>query len=151
MKSLVMKNTIKALPHFILILLFVYAAVSKWLDLAAFRHQMRNQTFPHWLADILVYALPLFELITVALLFSAKTQLKGLWLSLILLLAFTGYILLVLFQFWDRVPCSCGGILSQMSWTTHLIFNLVMLTINVIALSGALKEEDHLPKDLAVS
>ncbi|MDP9078832.1 MAG: hypothetical protein M3O71_15490 [Bacteroidota bacterium] len=129
-----MKTFSRSIPVLLLILLFVYAAASKLLAFDDFRGQLYNQTFPHGLAEVLVYALPAAELAAVACLLLPRLQLTGLVLSLDLLLLFTGYIALVLLHFWERVPCSCGGILSHMGWGTHLVFNCLFLVINLIAI-----------------
>jgi putative oxidoreductase len=136
-----MKNT-TAICEALLTGLFVYAAVSKLADFDTFRGQLANQTFPHALAAILVYALPAAELLTAGLLLAQRTSLAGLWLSLGLLLAFTGYIALVKLHYWSRVPCSCGGILSHMGWTTHLLFNLFFILLTVLALGQKGKAEN---------
>jgi putative oxidoreductase len=129
-----MKNIFKHLPVFFLILLYVYAVTSKLGDINQFRGQLYNQTFPHALADFLLVALPAAEVLTAALLFFSRSARAGLLLSLALLSVFTAYIILVKLHFWARVPCSCGGILSQMSWTTHLVFNLFFLVLNLLAI-----------------
>jgi putative oxidoreductase len=129
-----MKIFFRTLPVSLLILLFVYAAISKLADLPGFRSQLHNQTFPREAADILLYLLPAAELLAVLLMFLPRTAHKGLLLSLLLLSLFTGYISLVLLHFWDRVPCSCGGILNQMGWGTHLLFNLFFLLLNLLAI-----------------
>jgi len=38
----------------------------------------------------------------------------------------------------EFTPCSCGGILSDMNWNQHLIFNIVF---TMIALTGLIAEE----------
>jgi putative oxidoreductase len=129
-----MKKLTDALPTALLVLLFVYAAAAKLADTEAFRGQLYNQAFPHELAGFLFYALPAIELVTVALLLYPATEQYGLLLSLVLLLAFTGYIALVLGHAFPRVPCSCGGILSHMGWKTHLAFNGLCLALNGYAL-----------------
>ena len=116
----------------LLILLFVYAALSKLLDLPLFRGQLYNQSFPHQLADVLIIALPASELLTCGLLLLPTTRRYGLWLSALLLSLFTLYIVLVLLGFWSRVPCSCGGVLARLSWTQHLLFNLFFLVLSVM-------------------
>ena len=131
-----MKNIRQQLPVLLLIVLYVYAVTSKLGDLSEFRSQLYNQTFPHALADILLVALPALEILTVGLLFFPRTVLTGLYFSAGLLAVFTGYILLVKLHVWARVPCSCGGILNRMSWTTHLIFNLCFLILNLFAIKG---------------
>ena len=129
-----MRNFLKSLPQALLILLFVYAAASKLINFGDFKGQLYNQAFPHWLADVLAYVLPSTELLAAVLMIYPRSEMTGLVLSLDLLLLFSGYIALVLLHFWDRVPCSCGGILSHMGWGTHLVFNLFFAALNIIAI-----------------
>ncbi|TWR26780.1 hypothetical protein FPZ42_07010 [Mucilaginibacter achroorhodeus] len=118
----------------LLVLLFTYAAASKLINPVSARHEMHNQHFPPEVADVLWLGVPLFELVAAAMmLLNEKWQERGLLLSSILMTVFTGYIALVLLGFWDRVPCSCGGVLKNMSWKTHFIFNLFFLAISTTA------------------
>lgn len=126
-----------------LALLFVYTALSKWLDFPKFRHEMLNQVFPVWAAQGIIYLLPAVELLTCFLLISKKTQRAGLWFSFGMMGAFTGYIGLVLLHFWKRVPCSCGGILSHLSWGVHLAFNFIFLLITVLGLYLSTKRKEQ--------
>jgi putative oxidoreductase len=129
-----MKTLLKSLPAALLILLYVYAAISKLVTFDDFRGQLYNQSFPREVAVLLLYLLPAAELLTAGLLFFPRTERTGLTLSLVLLTLFTGYISLVLLHFWSRVPCSCGGVLSHLSWGGHLLFNLFFIALNLIAL-----------------
>jgi hypothetical protein len=129
-----MKTTAKSLLSALLILLFVYAAVSKLLDPDEFRAQLYRQPFSHGFADLLLYSLPASELLAAALLGFDRTRLTGLFLSLGLLLSFTIYISLGLLHYWAAVPCSCGGILRHMGWGAHLVFNLVFTGVNLTAI-----------------
>lgn len=118
----------------LLIILFCYAATSKLISLELFRQQLLNQTIPAEVSRVLVYLLPGIELLAVGFLIYKPTRRLGLIAASLLMLAFTGYIALVLLGFWDRIPCSCGGILNSMSWTAHLVFNLFFLAIALFAL-----------------
>lgn len=129
-----MRTFIKSLLIPLLILLFVYAAFSKLIDFWAFRRELYRQPFPHGVSDVLLYLLPLAELAAAALLLFDRTLLAGLETSLFLLLLFTGYVGLVKLGYWEKVPCSCGGILGRMDWTAHLVFNCSFLVINLLAL-----------------
>jgi putative oxidoreductase len=129
-----MRNIFRTAATLLLIILFVYAGVSKWLTFADFRGQLLNQSFPGWMAEILLYTLIPLELLTAGLLSFSVTHRGGLWLSAVLMASFTGYIVLVLLHFWNRVPCSCGGILSGMSWGAHLLFNVFFLLLSCTAL-----------------
>ncbi|KQR66937.1 MauE/DoxX family redox-associated membrane protein [Pedobacter sp. Leaf176] len=129
-----MKALIKSSVPALLVLLFVYAAFSKLITFNDFRQQLYNQAFSHELAGFLFYFLIPAEIVTALLLCFDRTQFIGLLFSSLLLLAFTTYIALVMLHYWDRTPCSCGGILNEMGWTTHLIFNCVFLILNLTAL-----------------
>jgi putative oxidoreductase len=129
-----MKVLLKALPSALLTLLFVYAAASKLADISLFRGQLYNQVFTPGMAEALLYLLPASELLAVALLFPSRTRWYGLLLSLAMLVLFTGYILLAMLHFWPRVPCSCGGVLSHLSWTAHLLFNLIFIAVTLFGL-----------------
>jgi uncharacterized membrane protein YphA (DoxX/SURF4 family) len=142
MKGNVIKPLLRSLPAALLILLFVYTVTSKLSDIPEFRHEMRNQNFPREMADALVYLVPGAEILAVVLLLSSRWYREGLLLSTALLFAFTGYISLVLAGYWKEVPCSCGGVLRNLSWGAHLFFNLFFLLIGIF---GILQESREPP------
>jgi hypothetical protein len=125
---------------FLLILLWIYASISKLIDFHHFEAEMHNQAIPPIVQAFLIYGLPPVELIVAGLLIGDKTYVAGLLASLILLTIFTGYITLTILHFFSYVPCSCGGILEKMSWTTHLVFNLFFIFLTLTNLYIKLKE-----------
>ena len=129
-----MKNLIYKTGISLLIVLWIYAAGSKLLEYNSFRHQLTLQHFPIKIEGILVWLLPAIELITALLLTSIKTVITGLYASAVLLVMFTGYIAFILTGIYPNAPCSCGGVLSMLSWKAHFGFNLIFLSINVWAL-----------------
>lgn len=134
------KSIVSAGIRFFLIFLWVYASVSKLADYERSRGEMLNQIFSVWLAEILVWAVPLAELSAAALLLFNKTRLYGLLLSSLLLLSFSVYIALVMLNVFNRLPCSCGGVLNNMSWGMHLLFNLFFLALALCGLFHDFKE-----------
>ena len=127
---LIVKNS----AVFLLILLWVYAALSKLLDFRHFTWEMRNQTLPTGVQTLLIYLLPPVEIAVAAMLMFQRTVISGLYASLFLLTLFTGYISLTLLHFFSYVPCSCGGILEDLGWGAHLVFNLLFLLLTLTAL-----------------
>ncbi|PVY43652.1 MauE/DoxX family redox-associated membrane protein [Pontibacter virosus] len=117
----------------LLILLFLYTALSKLLDLQAFRGQLVLQPFPAGWESVLLWALPLTELLACTLLFFPRTRLQGLYLASLLMSVFTLYVALVLTRAFGYIPCSCGGVLERMNWETHLVFNVVFLALAITA------------------
>lgn len=112
--------------------LFTYTAVSKVYDWTGTRIAMYNQVFPVWMAEVLLYLLPSIEIVVAILLLVPNWRKIGLLMSVLLMVLFTGYVGWVWLGFTERVPCSCGGVLSSLDWGEHLVFNLVFLGIAVI-------------------
>ncbi len=128
---------IKTIINFLLILLWTYAAASKLADYETSRGEMLNQALPQWLEEILVWGIPMIELFTAGLLTFRKTRFYGTVISLFLLIIFTGYIAMVKLNYFDYVPCSCGGVIGSLSWEQHFVFNLFFV---VLAATGLVLE-----------
>jgi putative oxidoreductase len=118
----------------LLILLWSYTAGSKLIDLQEFKRQLYNQTFGINLANLLLWLIPITEITAALLLIIQKTRLLGLTLSLVLMSLFTGYIALVLLDYYERTPCSCGGVLQALGWEEHFYFNLFFFSISIIGI-----------------
>lgn len=118
---------------YLFILLFIYAAVSKMLDFENFRVQMGQSPLLSAWAGFISYTVIATELLICVLLINRSTQLTGLYISFTLMLAFTVYIGMILY-FSDFIPCSCGGILEEMGWTEHLIFNIALIVLAAVAI-----------------
>ncbi|WP_403000865.1 MauE/DoxX family redox-associated membrane protein [Pedobacter suwonensis] len=128
---------------FLLTLLWSYAVFAKLADLQLYQRQMEEQPFSNVITIALTYLIPTLELISATLLILNRHRL-GLWISLSLLLGFTIYIILILSHVFPKVPCSCGGLISKMSWKNHLYFNLLLISINVLCLVHTEKRERRL-------
>ncbi|SFW76175.1 Methylamine utilisation protein MauE [Sinomicrobium oceani] len=112
------------------VVLFTYAAVSKLLEFEKFRAQLGQSPLLTAFADMVVWTIPAVELAISLLLFVPRFRLGALYASLSLMTLFTAYIVAVLY-FSPYVPCSCGGILENLGWTEHLVFNLVFIALAI--------------------
>ncbi|HEY0610824.1 MAG TPA: MauE/DoxX family redox-associated membrane protein, partial [Chitinophaga sp.] len=88
-------------------------------------------------APFIAWALPLAEFAVAISLFIPAWRLWALYASFALMLLFTGYIAAIL-SFSEELPCSCGGVLEEMSWQQHLVFNI---TFTLLAIAGAILEK----------
>jgi putative oxidoreductase len=128
----------------LLLLLFIYTAVSKFLDYDKFVFQMKLAPLPfmHLAAPILGRLVPSVEMLLVITLFfgimESKYQPIGIYASLILLLSFEVYISGMLFS-GMKLPCTCGGIISKMSWNQHLVFNGIFIILSAMAIATTKK------------
>ena len=137
---------ISKLISYLLIFLWVYAAMSKLLNFEQSRMQMMNQVFPVSINRILLWAVPFTELLIAGFLLFSISRKAGLVLSAILLFLFSGYVLLVMLNVFGRIPCSCGGIIAKLSWGQHLVFNLVFLSLAILGLGIELKKGGRMEK-----
>ncbi|MBB5639040.1 hypothetical protein HDE68_004978 [Pedobacter cryoconitis] len=115
-------------------LLFAYTAFSKLADFEDFKKQLKMQVFPQAIVEALLYLIPGIELSVVILMMIKGSRLIGLGLSVLLMALFTGYIALVLSNYYDHIPCSCGGVLKNLGWQTHLWFNTFFLILSMVGL-----------------
>ena len=134
MKSALKRSDLLTLFATALIILFCYTAVTKLMDLAEFKRQLENQVLPAWSTGLLLWLIPGSELLLCILLAFPATRLAGYYGSAFLMLLFTGYIGLVVAGYFDRTPCSCGGVLRSLSFEAHLMFNLFFLTLSILGI-----------------
>jgi len=111
-------------------ILYIYAAVSKLLDFDVFVGQLAQSPLLSAFAYPIALLVPTVEILIAVLLMISKFRHFALFASYLLMVMFTTYILIIL-NFSDFIPCSCGGVLEKLSWTQHLLFN-----IGFIILSG---------------
>lgn len=112
------------------ILLFCYASISKIMDFENFQIQIGQSPLLSAYAGIVSYSVIIVEILISLLLIFERTRISALYAATALMSAFTIYIYLIL-NYSDFVPCSCGGILEDLGWTEHLIFNIFCVTIGV--------------------
>jgi hypothetical protein len=117
----------------IFIFLFTYTALSKFLDFTNFKKVLHQSPLIGNVSDLIAWALPLTELAAAALLFFPRTRLSGLYTSLALMIMFTIYIGYMI-AFTPHLPCSCGGVLKQLTWKQHLWFNMLFTMLAAIAI-----------------
>jgi putative oxidoreductase len=125
------KSTILFLCAVLLVLLWLHSGGSKLADLEEYERSMRLQTPLRLIADLLIWILPPLEGLMAVTLIIPRTRRFGFYGSFILLLSFTIYIGLIITGNFPREPCSCGGIIRQLNWRQHFVFNLFFLAVSV--------------------
>lgn len=129
-----------------LVLLLVYASLSKGLSYPAFTAQLHTHPLLKHFARVLAWAVPAAELAIAALLVIPRTRRTGLYGSALLLSLFTIYLAIMLLAYKD-LPCSCGGVISSLTWGEHLIFNggFIGLAITGIILDKQADKHKRIP------
>lgn len=105
--------------------MWVPVVVEKYLRFDSFRAGMLRQPLPGGLVNFLTWFLPVAELAVVLLLLVHRWRKFGYILSTGLLVLFTGYVGLAVLGAWGELPCTCGSVISRLTWKNHLQSNLL--------------------------
>ncbi|WP_333865565.1 MauE/DoxX family redox-associated membrane protein [Sphingobacterium sp.] len=126
-------TTIYKVLRAVMILFWVYVGIEKFWQLSAFHIALQQQPVISILAPILFWLLPLLEISIGALLGLPARRLQhwGWIASTIMITLFSIYIALGVLDVYDKKPCMCTSFLSHISWTAHLIFNLLILGLSL--------------------
>jgi len=127
------RNWLPFTVSLLFILLFVYAAISKLVDYENFRVQLGQSPLLTAYAHLVAWAVPALELIIAGMLFIPKLRLWGLYACFTMMVMFTAYIVIIL-NFTDNIPCSCGGVLEDLGWTEHIVFNVFFILLGVFSI-----------------
>ena len=115
----------------LLMILFLYTGISKIMENKVFKEQLAESPVLSPVASIIAIGLPLAEIVVSILLLLPARRLIGFYSSSILMTAFTLYVIIVLGSS-KQLPCSCGGIMAELSWTQHLFVNIVFTAMAVM-------------------
>lgn len=126
------KNLLVDILSAFFILLFIYAALSKVLDFEKFRVELGKSPILNSFAYPISILIPSLEIIIAIMLAVKRCQYLGLYMAYSLMVMFSAYIIVIL-KFSSYIPCSCGGILQNMSWTQHLFFNVAFVLLGAFA------------------
>ena len=121
----------------LLIILFIYTALSKLSAYDNFIAQLSKSPFITSYANSIAWSIPTVEMLISLMLVIKRTRLIGLYASFFLMSLFTAYLIIML-NFSYHIPCSCGGVLQYLSWNEHIVFNLFFI---IISGAGVLLEE----------
>lgn len=122
-----------------LFFLFVYAALNKLISFNYYLYDLKRSPLLQAVALPVAIGVPAAELLVAGLLMPDKTRSYGLAGSVLLMVIFTAYVIYVL-GFTKERPCTCGGIIRELTWPQHLVFNIVFL---ILALFAFIMKKQH--------
>jgi len=118
---------------FLFILLFTYASFNKLLDYQKFTIQIGQSPLLTGFGGSIPWMVIAVELLIAVLLAIPRFRLFAFFGAFSLMVMFTAYIVAIL-NFSSYVPCSCGGVLENLGWREHLIFNSVFVILGLIGI-----------------
>lgn len=139
------KNILADIIIYFFILLFVYTGVAKLAEIHLVREQLLSAPLlgSPFLANVITWALPIGELLLAIALFIPRLQLKALYATLVLMTAFTIYVIVILFID-SHLACSCGGIIEELSPRQHVLFNAACVILCVLAIVARRNQQSTL-------
>jgi len=129
---MIRKTALNTIVFFYLVL-FVYAATTKLIEFEKFYIQLSQSPMLSSHARIITHVVLASELLVSGLIVVEQTRLLGLLCAFGMMVMFTTYIILIS-QFSEYVPCSCGGVIEHLTWSQHLVFNLVFVILGIVAI-----------------
>src|SRR5438034_9813703 len=103
----------------LLLLLLAYTAISKFLEYESFSRVLSHSPLLQPFSKTIARFLPNLELAIGVMLFIPSTRIKGLYAAFFLLIIFTTYLSYMII-FTPNLPCTCGGVLKDLSWAEHI-------------------------------
>jgi hypothetical protein len=127
------RSTIVEIIALLFVILFLYTGISKLMEYTVFKEQIATSPLLAPISSWIAKVLPAIEIIVSVILFIPRTRLKGLYTSFVLMILFTGYIIAIL-TLNEHIPCSCGGVIEQLSWKGHIVFNSAFIILSLIGI-----------------
>src|SRR5687767_9400469 len=128
MRLSIKRTTIVEIISALFILLFLYTALNKTYQIEPTSSVLRSLPVLSQAPDSFAWAVVVTEYIVALMLFIPKTRKAGLYASLGLMVTFTVYITYMMI-FVPDLPCSCGGIISRLTWKQHLFLNIFFILL----------------------
>ena len=116
----------------LLIFLFVYAAISKIITHDLFVYTLSKSPLLKKINVGVSWIIPSSEILISLFLLIPRWRRTGLFFSIVIMILFTFYIGYMI-AFTPQLPCSCGGVLKELTWRQHLLFNIFF---TVVAFAG---------------
>lgn len=113
--------------------LFLYTGISKFSEWEIFKEQLSQVFFGEKFSGFIAYTLPIIEIVGSIGILINKLRLYFLIFFVALLILFTIYVGAILSLTTDA-PCSCGGLIGEMSWPTHIVFNIFSIALGVFGI-----------------
>jgi uncharacterized membrane protein len=115
----------------LIVILFIWTGLSKYIDNTQFKNALNKSPLISNYSNLISFVLPGLELATAILLIVPRLRLTGLYISSGLLILFTFYLLVIL-RSYKNLPCTCGGVISKLSWIQHVYFNIFFLILSLV-------------------
>ncbi len=127
------KRLIIEIIAILFVVLFLYTAISKISDYTIFKENLQTSEIIGPLAFLIAPLLLFIEALIPIFLLVPRWRLKGLYFSTVIMSLFTTYLILNNLST-ESFPCSCGGIIGNLSVPQHIAVNCTYILLGIIAI-----------------
>ena len=113
--------------------LLIYTGISKLMEYNTFREQIATSPLLKTVSGLIAGLLPLTEFLIAIAVLLPRWRIQGLYVFTTLMIAFIVYIIAIVLTN-DQLPCSCGGVLAELSWNQHIVFNSIFILLGITAI-----------------
>jgi cadmium resistance protein CadD (predicted permease) len=119
---------------YLFLFLFLYTAYSKLAEHEKFAGVLAiSPLIGPALSEWVAWGIPVVEIV-IGLLLLPCFRTKGLYAAVALMIVFTTYLVYMILKTGLKLPCHCGGVISNLSWQQHIWFNLFFIVAGLLAL-----------------
>lgn len=126
------KKTTASLIINLFIALFIYTAINKIITQESFERTISKIPLIGMFSYTISWMIPVIEFIIAVTLILPVIKKAGLYASLLLMFIFTIFLVYMVLS-GNELPCSCGGIISSLTWNQHILFNIGFI---ILAITG---------------
>lgn len=127
------KQLVVDIACYMIILLFAYAALNKLFLFDVYLYDLGRSPFIGFATPVLSVLIPSVELTLSVMLIFQRTRALALPGSFILMLMFTLYVGAIIAFTTGGMPCTCGGLIKELSWRQHFVLNISYTVIALYA------------------
>jgi len=129
------REIIADLITYLFIALFIYTATDKFFGFANFEKFIIKLDLMRAIGKYVAFLIPASEVAISLVLLFPKTRKLGLYYSLGLMILFTAYLVYMKLTA-ETLPCHCGGVISRLSWTQHIGFNILLIGLAIAGIAA---------------
>ena len=117
------KQLVIDIACYLIIILFTYAALNKLFLFDVYLYDLGRSPYIGFATPVLSILIPTVELVLSVMLIFQRTRTLALLGSFILMLMFTLYVGAIILFTTGGMPCTCGGLIKELSWRQHFLLN----------------------------
>lgn len=125
------RHHLSILITLVFVFILLYTGLVKINQFNLFKEEIAESPILKPISSWIAWSIPTIEICVSILLLIPLYRLPALYVTMALMIIFTGYFLITSFLY-NHLPCSCGGFIETMSRKNHLLLNITLISLSLI-------------------